>query len=164
MPVNFFELFGLNQNFTKDELKKSLVNKIHYIDKLSISHIEKKYLVEMYHEQYNIAKNYLERKSSSTKPQNLSGFETLFDPKKHFDLIGKQQAQIFKKFDNLTKQIGSLENKSNVYISSYSYKSSLNPDGTKTVIESKDKFDNGKSDKKINSYIVDAQGNKKSIN
>ncbi len=166
MPVNFRELFGLNQNFTKDELKKSLVNKIHYIDSLSISPVEKKYLLEMYHYQYNIAKDYLENKNFISKPNSILGLN-FFDPTEHYNFINKQHDMMLKQFEDLKLGLGSNgtnKGKSNIYSSSYSYQSSLNPDGTRTVIESKGTFNNGKSDKKINSYQIDSKGNKKPIN
>ncbi len=160
MQVNFFELFGLKKNFTKEELKNGLMAKINMIEKLGITPIDKKFLLEQYYEQYNLAKSYL-AKSYPIKNQ------LMITPEEHFSSIHNSYNHMIRQFQQLNTSFTDLENKpdvkSNVFTQSYSYQSVLNPDGTRTVLESKNKVDNGKSDRKTNSYIIDSQGNKKPI-
>lgn len=155
MQVNFFELFELKKNFTKEELKNGLMRKINMIEKLSVSHIDKKFLLEQYYEQYNMAKNY------------LTTHQLMITPEEHFSSINQGYNKMIKQFQQLNTRFVDLENKpnieSNVFAQSYSYQSKLNPDGSRIVLESKNKVDNGKSDRKTNSYIIDSQGNKKLI-
>ena len=45
MSINYIshkELFDLKDNYTKEDLKKSFLNKIYNVDKLNISNTEKK--------------------------------------------------------------------------------------------------------------------------
>jgi hypothetical protein len=164
MQVNFIELFGLKPNYTREELKIALLQKINIIEKSNMTPIDKKFLLEKYYEQYNIGKNNLETKVKLELKQ-----ANLLNPKNHFDFIKKQHSHMLKQFDELGSQLTQIgtepdsKSKSNVYSRTYSYQSVLNPDGTKTVVESKNLYDNGKSDKKTQSYIIDAQGNKRPI-
>ena len=153
MSVNYKELFSLSNNYTKKELKKSLLNKIAKIDKLDISLQEKRFMLENYYIQYKIAKNNLLYKNSIITKSNISQI-ALPDL---FDLINKQ----FDKFNKMSL----LDNPNpkfftNSYAKSYSMKSQLNPDGTRSVIESTNNIVNGKSNKQTNSYKIDSKGNK----
>ena len=59
MSINYIshkELFDLKDNYTKEDLKKSFLNKIYNVDKLNISNTEKKILMENYNSQYKKAK------------------------------------------------------------------------------------------------------------
>lgn len=155
MQVNFFELFVLEENFTKEELKNGLMKKINMIEKLNVPPIDKKFLLEQYYQQYNIAKSYL------VKNQLIN------TPEEHFTSINNSYNKMIRQFQQLNTRFTDLKNqpdiKSNIFAQSYSYQSVLNPDGTRTVLESKNKIDNGKSDRKTNSYIIDSRGNKKPI-
>jgi S-methylmethionine-dependent homocysteine/selenocysteine methylase len=145
MSVNFFELFDLKEKFTKDELKKSFENKIKYINKLAISPIEKKFIINKYYFEYHKAKQYL---------YNLENLDNnIFNP---IDLFNFSK---LPKFDEL-------ENNKNINIQSksYSYHSVTNLDGSKTVVELTNNYNNGKSNKYKNSYVIDSKGNKKLIN
>lgn len=165
MPVNFIELFGLRSNYTKEELKNALMKKIDMVEKLNILPIDKKFLLEQYYDQYNIAKYRFEMDNNFK----------IFSPQNYFNEINKQHSEMLKQFNSIQRQFVLPENSissnpsnashsnSNVYSKAYSYQSSLNPDGTRTVLESTNNYSNGKSDKKIKSYIIDSEGNKKPI-
>jgi hypothetical protein len=159
MSVNYKELFSLSNNYTKEELKKSLLNKIAKIDKLDISLQEKRFMLENYYIQYKLAKNNLLYKNSIITKSNISKI-ALPDI---FDLINKQ----FDSFDKISLLDNSNLNPnpnpkffSNSYAKSYSMKSQLNPDGTRSVIESTNNIVNGKSNKQTKSYKIDSKGNK----
>lgn len=164
MSVNYKELFSLSNNYTKEELKKSLLNKIAKIDKLDISSQEKRFILENYYIQYKLAKKNLLYGNSII---NKSNFSQIALPDM-FDLINKQ----FDKFDKFDK-MSLLDNLNlnpnpnpnpkfftNSYAKSYSMKSQLNPDGTRSVIESTNNIVNGKSNKQTKSYKIDSKGNK----
>ncbi len=161
MPVNFIELFGLKSNYTKEELKSALMKKIDTVEKLNIPPIDKKFLLEQYYDQYNLAKHHLD----------ITGQSILFNPQKYFEQISKQHSEMLKQFNSIQRQMTIPESSgssspltNSVYSKAYSYQSSLNPDGSRTVVESSNNFANGKSDKKTKSYIIDSKVNKNQIN
>jgi hypothetical protein len=169
MQVNFIELFNLKSDFTKDELKNALLSKINMIETLKVSPIDKKFLLEQYFEQYNLAKEYLVYMDNPSS----SPIQLLTIPEEHFSNINNSYNQMIKQFQKIKTQFSNSnfdyksdpnsKVKSNVFSQSYSYQSVLNPDGTRTVLESKNKMDNGKSNDKTESYIIDSKGNKKPI-
>jgi hypothetical protein len=150
IEVCYRELFNLKENFTKDELKASFIQKIKYINNLNIPQIDKKLLTQQYYNQYNLAKNYLYK--------NINPFNNL--------MISNMIPNMMP-FESISNHLSSLTPESNtntqMYSKSYSYHSIQNPDGTRTVIESNNNYNNGKNDKKINSYKIDSKGNKTPI-
>lgn len=172
MPVDFKKLFGLEENFTKDQLKNSLIKKIFYIENLNINQIEKKILIDGIYSEYNKAKEYLlyDRQFGLYQPEK-------FNPLEQFNYIARQHQDFYRQFDNIftAKDLtipkisldqlpdSNSKNFSKSVGQSYSMQSILNPDGSRTVIESTDNMVNGKSNLKVNSYNIDLLGNKTSI-
>ncbi len=176
------ELFGLKDNFTKDELKQAFIKKVSRIDKLDIDPVEKQLLLREYHKYYNVGKQYLLHKKNYYSGNPYSGNpysgnpysdnpystlqQTIFNPIEFFNNISLRQNNLLRQFDNLILEDSDLINSPNLtnsFGSSYSMKSILNPDGSRTIIETTNKLTNGKSDKKINSYKIDNKGNKTPI-
>lgn len=163
MPVNFKELFGLKDSFTKAELKNALLKKLQYIDNLNISPLDKKLLIESVYLEYNKAKQYLlSLDNYQTKQSNQI---KQFNPIEHYNYIARQQQELFKQFDNiLNTKMDMIIPESKSFTKSlgksYSMQSVLNPDGTTTVIETTNNMINGKSDKKINTYKISLDGKK----
>jgi hypothetical protein len=148
------ELFGLTDNYTKQDLKKSFLNKIYNVDKLNISNTEKKILMQNYYTQYKKAKANL---NNQHNPMFIA-----FNPISMFTNIGTQQKNFFNEFDNILNIVGNSSPNTNTkhFSTSYIQQKKLNPDGTTTVIESSSKNINGQTNKKTNSYKIDKNGNK----
>lgn len=160
MSINYInpkELFGLKDNYTKEELKKAFLNKIYNVDKLNISNTEKKILMQNYYIQYKKAKANLI--NSNNNQMFIS-----FNPIGIFNNIEKQQQRFFNEFDNLLNIVGNSTSNPNPstkhFSSSYIQQKKLNLDGTTTIIETSSKNIDGKIDKKTDSYKIDKNGNK----
>ncbi len=174
--VNFKELFGLKDNYNKEELKQAFIKKVTRIDKMDIEPAEKELLLREYQKQYHRAKDYLAYNNNfsgftgltdlTIRPTNPN-FSGIFNPIEYFNNITKQHNKFFKQFDNFIDDVSGRPNiseKNNFqtksFGTSYSMKSVLNPDGSRTIIETTNKINDGKSDKKINSYKLDVNGKK----
>ncbi len=160
MSINYIspkELFGLTDNYTKQDLKKSFLNKIYNVDKLNISNTEKKILMQNYYTQYKKAKANLNNQNNQHNPMFIA-----FNPINMFKNIETQQKNFFNEFDNILNIVGNstLNPNTKHFSTSYIQQKKLNPDGTTTVIESSSKNINGQTNKKTNSYSIDKNGNK----
>ena len=147
----------LTNYLKKKELKKLLLDKINQIDKLNISSREKSLILDKYYSEYKLAKNNLIDNnliiSKTIAPKNIfNQFVNMFD------LMHNE----FNKIDYLNNPNTQLSTKSYAksYAKSYSMQSVVNPDGTRTVIESSNNIVDGKSNKKTTSYKIDSKGNK----
>ncbi len=155
------KLFGLKDNYTKEELKKSFFNKIYYIDNQNISNDEKKFLIQNYYIQYKKAKAELSNKNNKNNQMFIT-----FNPSNIFKQINSHQHNWFKEFDNLLNVANNLNSNSNPnlktkqFSTSYIKQQKINPDGTIEVYETTSKNTNGKVEKKTNSYSIDSKGNK----
>jgi hypothetical protein len=184
MP-NIYKVFGLNNDFSLDELKNSYNNLINQLNNdLAKSEIEKEILLDKYKQLYKEAK-FLYKQNQYDKLRKLDG-ETENQQINLFDRIDNNRINRFNLantygfgnnsfdsfndlfnyelnrfnridnfFDNLDQQT-----QSNIKTYSYgsSYKSTLNDDGSKTIIESKYENKNGEHNKVLNAYKKMANG------
>ena len=137
----------------KKELKKLLLDKINQIDKLNISSREKRLMLDEYYNEYKLAKTNL-------LDNNLI-ISNIFEPKNIFNQFNEMfnlMNSEFNKIDSMNNFNTKSYTKS--YGKSYSMQSLLNPDGTRTVIESSNNIVDGKTNKKTTSYKIDSKGNK----
>jgi hypothetical protein len=161
MSINYIshkELFNLKDNYTKEDLKKSFLNKIYNVDKLNISNTEKKILIQNYYTQYKKAKANLFNQNNPNKNQMF----ITFNPIGIFNNIEKQHKTFFNEFDNIFNIVGNstLNPNTKHFSTSYIQQKKINPDGTTSVIESSSKNINGQINKKTDSYKIDKNGNK----
>lgn len=121
--ISISNIFNIPENYTLKQLKKSFIKIIEDLSKSDKTDIEKKILVEQYTKFYKHGK-YLYMKKNSINNINS--------------------------FDNISKN--NLNTKSQIYSYTSSYQSKLNSDGSKTIIETKSKLENGNETKTINAY------------
>lgn len=143
----------MSTNYSKKELKKILLDKINHIDKLNISPQQKRLMLDKYYSEYKLAKTNL--------VNNNLIISNTFVPKNNFN----QFVNMFNLMNSEFNKIGSLNNSNTKlstksYTKSYSMQSVVNPDGTRTIIESSNNIIDGKSNKKTTSYKIDSKGNK----
>jgi len=129
----------MSTNYSKKELKKSLLNKMDEIKKLNISSQEKRLMLDKYYSEYKLAKTNI--------VDNNSIISNRFDPKNNFNQFVNMFNLMHNEFNNPNTK-------------SYSIQNVLNHDGTRTVIESTNNIIDGKSNKKTTSYKIDSTGNK----
>ena len=161
MSINYIshkELFDLKDNYTKEDLKKSFLNKIYNVDKLNISNTEKKILMENYYSQYKKAKANLINQNNLNKNQMFIAF----NPIGMYTNIDRQHKSFFNEFDNIFNIVGNSSSNPHTkhFSTSYIQQKKINPDGSVSVNESTSKNINGQINKKTDSYKIDKNGNK----
>lgn len=169
------KIFNISEDYTLEQLKSSYISIIENLSKSNLSDIEKDLLSEQYKKLYKQGKQlYLERITYDTELE--SNEINLFDkfemiPYNYYNQNQNQNQnhnhnlnQIrrfqdkFSKFDNYFEQMANkfdksnLDIKSQVYSYSSSYKSKLNSDGSRIIIESKSESKNGDKKNTINAY------------
>lgn len=165
MYTNYFKLFNLKENYTMDDLKKSFNSKISIIENMSINDVDRQILMDKYIYEYKLAKKNLNNKNKSNY-NNFSSVENeLINPFFGFDNMNFIENNLKKLLNNnfseqqfMNSSNGNTFNSS--YGKSYMMSSITNPDGTTTVLEKDNLYNNGKTDSKTFSYKLDKNGNK----
>ena len=164
MSINYIshkELFDLKDNYTKEDLKKSFLNKIYNVDKLNISNTEKKILMENYYSQYKKAKANLINQNNLNN-LNKNQMFIAFNPIGMYTNIERQHKSFFNEFDNIFNIVGNSSSNPNTkhFSTSYIQQKKINPDGTTSIVESSSKNINGQINNKTDSCKIDKNGNK----
>jgi hypothetical protein len=175
MP-NIYKVFNLKDEFSLEELKSSYNNLLNKLNNKQMSDIDKEILTDRYKQLYKEAKHVYKQnqyyKLSKLDDDSESRID-LFDRFDRFDrFTGFDRFNNFlsplnnfvdhfdrfdRFFDNLNVQNQqNQQNQSrpnvNMYSYSSSYKSTLNEDGSRTIIESKAENKNGEKNNIINAY------------
>ena len=159
------KVFNIPENYNLEELKNSYVNILKKLSKSeNKSKIEKKLLSDQYTKLYYEGKQLYNNKT--TVPNLYNGDDkmqelAIYNPSEN---ITKQFFGFNKTFDNILSQFDEMSiknsqfdklgenNKSQVYTFSSMTKSSSNPDGSVTVINSKSESKNGDKKNLLNAY------------
>lgn len=167
------KVFGISNNYTLEQLKIAYINIIEKLSKSDKTQVEKELLYEQYNKLYKQGKQlFINRMSIDTYNEsykqnqislnNFSLFDSVdrmntFGYNNNQDLISNPFTKFDKIFKNVSKQLinntNPNSNQSNqVYSYASSYKSSTNPDGSITIIESKSETNNDKKNNIIKAY------------
>lgn len=166
------KVFGVPEDYTLEQLKKSYIEIIDNLYKSDRTEVEKELLKAQYRKLYKFGKSqYLEKVSMETDMETPnystgSGGELdLFDrfERMHENAFGlsnrmRRSYNPFSMFDNVFRDLKSNHSNSNsnsnskVYSYSSSYSSNTNPDGSRTIIERKTETTNGDKKQTVNAY------------
>ena len=173
------KVFGVPEDYTLEQLKKSYLNLMENLFKSDKTQVEKDLLASQYKKIYHYGKQmYLERDSMDTDVDyppysthstyypyssneldlfdRFDRFDRMLDNSLGFGHRIRRTYNPFSMYDNVFNQLNTnnkLSNSnSNVYTYSSSYSSNTNPDGSRTIIEQKSESTNGDKKKTINAY------------
>jgi hypothetical protein len=169
--VNYLGFFGLNENFTKEELKRSYLQKVQTMENLNIPNIDKQFYIEQIHGLYRNAKTDLYRRYEITNYDYLghrhnffgrSIFDNIWDRLDAFDNYFNHQQNILNKSFSQNTQESPLANEHS-YSEHKTYLEKLNQDNSKTITETIRTVKNGTEDIKVNKYIKYPNGEIKKL-
>lgn len=175
------KVFGVPEDYTLEQLKKSYIEMIDNLYKSDRTEVEKQLLIAQYKQMYKFGKSqYLEKVSMETDmevpnyPSTHTNYSTgyggeldLFDrfERMHENAFGlsnriRRSYNPFSMFDNVFRNVEQNFSNSNsnpnpnskVYSYSSSYSSNTNSDGSRTIIEKKSESTNGDKKQTINAY------------
>ena len=130
--VNYLRFFGLNEDYTKEELKSAYVKKVKEIDTLNISDIDKQFYIEQSYKLYKNAK---------------------YDLYNHDNFFLYKPMSLFNDFFNNMRLLSSKElNDAYSYSEYKSYSEKINEDKTKTIVETIKTIKNGVETVTTNTY------------
>lgn len=152
------KVFGVPEDYTLEQLKKSYIDLMENLFKSNKTEIEKDLLASQYKQLYHQGKQiYLNKESMKT---DIEYSPYLFD--KTFDnslSFGQRIRRIYNPlsmcdniFNQLNNNFSNSYSNSNVYSYSSSYSSNTNSDGSRTIIKQKTESTNGDKKKTINAF------------
>lgn len=148
---NYYKVFGISENYTLAELKQSYINIIKKLYKSDKTKVEKEILEKEYTKMYKYCKGIKQYKP-------ISNFNSLHVPS--FSLSIKPLISPINYMHPVINSLTPHNNISNIVSYSKIFNSKLNPDGTRTIIETEKTNNNGKKEQKTNTYKQMPDGKK----
>jgi hypothetical protein len=138
------QVFGVPNDYNLEQLKSSYINIIEKLSKSDKTILEKELLLEQYKKLYTEGKELFYYR-------NIKNNNNIVP---HNDFLNhhNQFTQINNYFKQIESKLLSDFNNSNVFSFSKSYNSTLNPDGSYSVIERNSESKNGKKNNIIKAY------------
>jgi hypothetical protein len=167
MPVNPNLFFDLDNNYNLTQLKEARDKKLTSVASMSISNVEKQVYMEQVMRMYKKAKKELDEKDnqnqSLTQLSNPFSFGSFMTPSMSvFSNINEHMNQINNMMNhsiNMTSNTNAITNantNSNLVHTSVGHsmtsRQRLNPDGSVTVIEISNTYNNGQKQRSIKTY------------
>lgn len=171
---DYYNLFNLNYNYTKDELNNAYHNKLNEINNSNLSSIDKTFLLQQYNKHYNRASKDLLNKqyrelSLLNYNRRLFEFDPFFDnslqytkPFSHLEnTISLLEETLsledsifnrFKNIDNILRTSNDLLRENNIYSSTRSYNEKTLDDGSRLILETTKTNNNGNIEEKSVSF------------
>lgn len=140
------KVFGVPEDYNLEQLKSSYINIVEKLSKSDKTQIEKELLFEQYKKLYQEGKELYYLKNNNTNNQ-FNPYQQIIKMNNYFNQLESKIFSEFNNFNNFNKNM-----KTNMYSSSKSYSSKLNPDGSISVIESKSESSNGKNNNVLKAY------------
>lgn len=139
------KVFRVPEDYNLEQLKSSYINIVETLSKSDKTQIEKELLFEQYKKLYYEGKQLYYWKNNNIANQ-FNPHQRIMEMNNYFNKI---ESKLFSELNNLNKYPNA---KTNMYSSSRTYSSKLNPDGSTTIIESKSESSNGKNNNILKGY------------
>jgi hypothetical protein len=154
MSLTYQSVFGLNQNYTFQDLENAYNNKVNtIIDSKNINDVEKHLLVES-------MKKYFDKAYMSLARRNFFSSENLLTPvfetslfQTRLPTLGESLKEMDSFYQDVKKDIATGQNQNtDIFSSSTTYKERTMPDGSKIIMKETSNNKNGDITRTTNSY------------